>query len=144
MEQKLRILLETVQKLIRRGAYPNLTKVIAKTHPADIAHLFRYLDLKEQRILFNLIEEAEARAYVLSELEHATGAQILEHLEKETITEILQEMPYDDAVDILRNMPEERADEILHIMEDEHSEEIEELLKYGEDTAGGIMATEIF
>jgi len=144
MEQKLKILLDTVQKLIRRGAFPNLTKVIDKTHPADIAHLFRYLDLKEQRILFNLIEDAETRAYVLSELDHASGAQILEHLEKETITEILQEMPYDDAVDIIRNMPEEQAEQILHIMEDEHSEEIEELLKYGEDTAGGIMATEIF
>lgn len=144
MEQKLQILLDTVKKLIRRGAYPNLTKVVAKSHPADIAHLFRYLDLKEQRVLFNLIEDAETAASVLSELDHGTGAQILERLEKEAITEILQEMPYDDAVDIIRNMPEEQAEEILHIMEDEHSEEIEELLKYDEDTAGGIMATEIF
>ncbi len=144
MDQKLQILLGTVQKLIRRGAYPNLTKVLVKSHPADIAHLFRYLDLKEQRILFNLIGDAERSAEVLSELDHSTGAQLLEQIEKETITEILQEMPYDDAVDIIRNMPEELAEEILQIMEDEHSEEIEELLKYGEETAGGIMATEIF
>jgi magnesium transporter len=144
MEQKLQILLDTVKKLIRRGAYPNLTKVIAKTHPADIAHLFRYLDLKEQRVLFNLIDDPEKSAYVLSETDNATGAQILEQLEKETITEILQEMPYDDAVDIIRNMPEEVAEEILHIMEDKHSDEIEQLLQYDEDTAGGIMATEIF
>jgi magnesium transporter len=144
MDQKLQILLDTVKKLIRRGAYPNLTNVVAKTHPADIAHLFRYLDQKEQRILFNLIEDAETAASVLSELDHGTGAQLLEKIDKETITEILQEMPYDDAVDIIRNMPEEKAEEILQIMEDEHSDEIEELLKYGEDTAGGIMATEIF
>jgi len=144
MEQKLQILLDTVRKLIRRGAFPNLTKVVAKSHPADIAHLFRYLSLKEQRILFNLIEDPEKSATVLSELDHSTGAEILEQLEKEVITEILQEMPYDDAVDIIRNMPEEQAEEILHIMEDEHSEEIEELLKYEEDTAGGIMASEFF
>ncbi len=144
MDQRLQILLGTVQKLIRRGAYPNLTKVLVKTHPADIAHLFRYLDLKEQRILFNLIGDPERSAEVLSELDHSTGAQLLEQIEKETITEILQEMPYDDAVDIIRNMPEELAEEILQIMEDEHSVEIEELLKYGEETAGGIMATEIF
>jgi len=144
MDQKLQILLDTVRKLIRRGASPNLGKVIDKTHPADIAHLFRYLDLKEQKILFNLIEEPETAAYVLSELDHATGAQLLEQIDKETITEVLQDMPYDDAVDIIRNLPEELAEEILTIMQDEDSQEIEQLLLYDEDTAGGIMATEIF
>ncbi|NIQ93276.1 MAG: magnesium transporter, partial [Desulfuromonadales bacterium] len=143
-EQKLQILLDTVRKLIRRGAFPNLTKALTKIHPADIAHLFRYLDLKEQRILFNLLADAETSAYVLSELENDTAARLLEQMEKESITGILQEMAYDDAVEIIRNMPEEVAEEVLHIMEDEHSEEIEELLKYGEETAGGIMATEIF
>jgi magnesium transporter len=144
MDQKLQILHDTVKKLIRRGAFPNLTKVIAKSHPADIAHLFRYLDLKEQRILFHLIENHETAAYVLSELDHGTGAQLLEQIDRQTITEVLQEMPYDDAVEIIRNMPEELAEEILSSMQDEHSDEIEQLLQYEEDTAGGIMATEIF
>ena len=144
MDQKLQMLLETVRKLIRRGAYPNLSKVVAKSHPADVAHLFRYLDLKEQRILFNLIEDTETAAYVLSELDAATGAQLLEQIDKEIITAVLQEMPYDDAVEIIRDMPEELAAEILESMQDEHSEEIEQLLQYDEDTAGGIMATEVF
>jgi magnesium transporter len=144
MDPKLQILHDTVKKLIRRGAYPNIAKVITKFHPADVAHLFRYLDLKEQRIIFHLIGSPETAAYVLSELDHSTGAQLLEQIDKETITEVLQEMPYDDAVEIIRNMPEELAEEILNIMQDEHSEEIEQLLKYDEDTAGGIMSTEIF
>lgn len=144
MDQKLQILLDTVRKLARRGAFPNLSKVLAKSHPADIAHLFRYLEPKDQRILFNLLEDAEMAAYVLSEIDHAAGAELLEQMEKERITEVLQEMPYDDAVDILRNMPEELAEEILGTMEEEHSEEIEELLQYGEETAGGIMSTDFF
>jgi magnesium transporter len=144
MDQKLQMLLDTVKKLIRRGAFPHLTKVIVKSHPADIAHIFRYLDLKDQRTLFNLIENPETAAYVLSELDHGTGAQLLEQIDKQTITEVLQEMPYDDAVDIIRNMPEELAEEILGIMQDEDSDEIEQLLLYDEDTAGGIMSTEIF
>jgi magnesium transporter len=144
MDQKLQMLLDTVRKLIRRGAYPNLTKVVAKCHPADVAHLFRYIDLKEQRILFNLIDDTETAAYVLSELDPATGAQLLEQIDKETITAVLQEMPYDDAVEIIRDMPEELAAEILESMQDEHSDEIEQLLQYEEDTAGGIMSTEVF
>jgi magnesium transporter len=144
MEQKLQRLLETVQRLQRRGAYPNLAKLLSKIHPADIAHLFRFLELKDQRMLFNLIPDPEIAGTVLVEVDHVTGALILESLEKETITEVLQGLPYDDAADIIQNMPEELAEEILHLMEDEDSEEIEELLKYAEDTAGGIMATEIF
>jgi len=144
MEPKLQRLLETVQRLIRRGAHPNLARLLGKLHPADTAHLFRFLNLKEQRILFNLIPDPEIAGMVLVEVDHATGAQLLESLEKETITEVLQELPYDDAADIIQNMPEELAEEILQLMEDEDSEEIEELLKYAEDTAGGIMATEIF
>ncbi|AJF07135.1 magnesium transporter [Geoalkalibacter subterraneus] len=144
MEQKHQLLLDTARRLIRRGAYPHLSKLLSKIHPADIAHLFRYLDLKEQRILFNLIEDPEISAYVLSELDHSTGAQLLEQIDRETITEVLQEMPYDDAVDIIRNMPDELAEEILNIMQDEDSTEIEQLLSYDEDSAGGIMSTEIF
>jgi len=144
MDQKQQILLETVRRLIRRGAYPNLTKVLGKFHPVDIAYLFRYLELKDQRIIFNLIENTETAAYVLSEIDHSLGAQLLEQIDKETITEVLSEMPYDDAVDIIRNMPPELAEEILNIMQDEDSEEIEQLLQYPEDTAGGIMSTEIF
>ncbi len=144
MDQKQQLLLDATRRLIRRGAFPNLAKLLAKSHPADIAHLFRYLDLKDQRILFNLIEDAEKSAYVLAELDHSTGAQLLEQLDKETITEVLQEMSSDDAADIIGNMPQELADEILDIMHDEDSDEIEHLLQYNEDTAGGIMSTEIF
>ncbi len=144
MDQKQQLLLDATRRLIRRGAFPNLAKLLVKSHPADIAHLFRYLDLKEQRLLFNLIEDPEKSAYVLAELDHATGAQLLEHLDKETITEVLQEMPSDDAADIIGYMPEELAEAILNIMQDEDSDEIEQLLQYDEDSAGGIMSTEIF
>lgn len=144
MDQKLQMLLETVKKLIRRGAYANLSKVLSKTHPADVAHLFPSLTPKEQQTLFNLIEDTETAASVLSELDYVSGAQLLEKIGQEAITEVLQEMPYDDAVEIIRNMPEEIAEEILSTMKDEHSEEIEQLLKYEEDTAGGIMSTEFF
>ncbi|HKK01968.1 MAG TPA: magnesium transporter [Desulfuromonadales bacterium] len=144
MDQKLQILLDTIKKLVRRGAYPNLIKVLSKSHPADIAHLFRYLELKEQRILFNLIEDPAAAAYVLSELDHNGSAQLLTQIDKETISEILHEMPYDDAVEIIRLLPEEKAEEILEGMQAEDSEEITQLLTYPHDTAGGIMSTEFF
>jgi len=144
MDQKIQMLLDTVKKLIRRGAHPNINNLLKKTHPADIAHLFRYLDLKEQRVLFAMLDDVATAAEVLSELEHSVSALLLEQLDKEAIVQMLQHMPHDDAVDIIQNMPEEQADEVLDSMRDECSEEIEQLMQYQEDSAGGIMSTEFF
>ncbi|MBN2645559.1 MAG: magnesium transporter [Desulfuromonadaceae bacterium] len=144
MDRKIQLLLDTVKKLIRRSAHPHLTNLLYKTHPADIAHLFRYLDLKEQRILFHLIDDTDKAAEVLSEIDHATSAQLLTQIDKETIVEVLQSMPYDDSVDIIQNMPDELAEEILDSMQDDLSDEIEQLMQYREDSAGGIMSTEFF
>ncbi|OEU70658.1 MAG: magnesium transporter [Desulfuromonadales bacterium C00003068] len=144
MEQKIQMLLDTIKKLIRRGAHPNINNLLKKTHPADIAHLFRYLDLKDQRILFHMLEDVDTAAEVLSEIEHSASALLLEQIEKETIVDVLQHMSHDDAVDIIQNMPEDLADEILDSMQDDCSEEIENLMQYQEDSAGGIMSTEFF
>ncbi|PNU19846.1 magnesium transporter [Geothermobacter hydrogeniphilus] len=144
MEPKLQRLLETIRRLLRRGATQNISRLLGKIHPADIAHLYRYLDPKEQQELFNLIREPEVAGEVLAELDHAFSARLLEQLTGVQISIILQNMPYDDAADIVQNLPEDLAAEVLNLMKDEDSEEIEGLLQYEEDSAGGIMSTEIF
>jgi magnesium transporter len=143
-DKRIQVLLGTVQKLLRRGANANLKNVLVKIHPADIAHLFRYLKLKEQTLLLGLITDKSRAADVLSELDWSEGAQLLEKIDRETIIAILHEMADDDSVELLRNMPDELADQILSAMKAEHSEEIEQLLGYDEDTAGGIMSTDVF
>ena len=56
-EQKMQVLQGTVSKLLRRGAAPNLRKALGKIHPADIAHLLRYFDLKDQKKLLGLVPD---------------------------------------------------------------------------------------
>ena len=144
MDQRQQMLLETVKRLIRRGATPSLSNLLSKSHPADVAHLFHDLDRREQQSLFELVTDPELSATVLSELDPEVSAQLIENLNKEEIVSILDEMASDDAVDVIQNLPEELAEEILQLMEDEDSSEIEQLLQYDEDTAGGIMSTDIF
>jgi len=144
MEPKLQRLLETTRRLLRRGATQNISRLLGKVHPADIAHLYRYLEPREQHDIFSLIQDPEVAGAVLAELDHAFSASLLAELSGVQISIILQNMPTDDAADIVQNLPEELAAEVLNLMKDEDSEEIEELLQYDEDTAGGIMSTEIF
>jgi magnesium transporter len=141
---KLQLLIETTRRLIRRQATANLTRIMTKTHPADVAHLLEYLNEREQRAIFDLIHDSEKAAEVLSEIDKALSAQLLEGMDKQRITEILQVMSSDDRAGFVSELPEELAEEILSLMAKKQSEQVEDLLSYQEDTAGRIMTPDFF
>ena len=143
-EQKIQVLHGTVSKLLRRGAVTNLKKALGKIHPADIAHLFRYFELNDQKILLELMPDVERAADVLSELEPETWPQLANLLNKDYLMAVLHEMADDDSAVFIRSLSDELAEEILSDLHDEQSEDVEKLLGYDEDTAGGIMSTDVF
>ncbi len=143
-EQKMQVLQGTVKKLLRRGATSNLKKVFGKIHPADIAHLFRYFNLKEQKTLLYLIPEITIAADVFAELESDSWTKLAELLDKDYLISLVQQMADDDSAELIRNLPADLAEQILDKLHGEQSEDVEQLLGYAEDTAGGIMSTDVF
>jgi len=69
-------------------------------------------------------------------------ARILESLEPEKAADIVEEMAPDEAADVLSELGEETSEEILGEMDTAPKSEVQELLEFGEDTAGGMMNTE--
>ncbi len=119
-----------------------LTTILAQARAADIAESFELLDETERsRILFALPPHTAAEVVVM--LGEAVRGDIVEDLDTKSLTDIVSELPPDDAADMLAELPEDEADEILDQMEDEQADRIEELLEYGEDTAGGIMTPDV-
>ena len=143
-EQKMQVLQATVSKLLRRGATTNLKKVLGKIHPADIAHLFRYFELHEQKVLLGLVPDLNRVADVMSELEPDSWPQLAELLDTDYLIAIIHEMADDDSAEFIRSLPDELAETILEALHDDQSEDVEHLLGYDEDTAGGIMSTDVF
>jgi magnesium transporter len=134
------LLFFAVRKLINRGATSNLSNMVNKLHPADIAQVMRQLGPSDRFLLFGLISEKEKAAEVLSELDPPLRSELLEQLDPKRIAEIFKEMSPDDLADIVGDMPKEVASKVLGSLGKKDSEEIQELLKYEEDTAGGIMS----
>ncbi len=134
-----RVLIESVRRLIRRGATPHLAKIINKTHAADLSAVFRSLPISQQRLLFEMIENAETRGAIFSELDEDALVAFIEEMPLEEVVGILEELPSDEVADILGELPEDKSKAILELMKDEGSEEVEGLLSYGDDTAGRIM-----
>jgi magnesium transporter len=113
-----RILVDSIKRLLRRGAASHLGKIVNKTHAADLSVVFRSLSLAEQRKLFDLISDVEQKGILFSELDEDTFQDLIEDMKIEDIVRILESMPADDVADIIGRLPEER---------------------YEDDTAGGIM-----
>jgi len=139
MSDRNAILMESIKRLLRRNAVQHLRKIVSKTHAADLSPVFDSLSLTEQVKLFNMIEDVEQKGILFSELEKDTLLDFVKGLKIEEVVAVLEDMPTDDVADIIGRLPEETADTILHRMRVEGSEEIEGLLRYEDDTAGGIM-----
>ena len=134
--------MESVKRLLRRGATTNLRKIIAKTHAADLATVIRSLSVDSQLQLYSLVEDTEKKGDLFSELDEDTFLPLIERIDLDDIVAVLELMATDDVADLIGRLPEEKADAILEKMKREGSEEIEGLLKYDDDTAGGIMVTD--
>jgi magnesium transporter len=134
-----RILVESIKRLLRRGATSHLGKIVNKTHAADLSVVFRSLSLAQQRRLFSLISDVEQKGMLFSELDEDTFQDLIDDMKVEEIVRILESMPADDVADIIGRLPEEKSQTILEKMKKAESEEVEDLLRYEDDTAGGIM-----
>lgn len=134
------LLLDTFKRLHRRGAVENLSKLINKTHPADVAWIFRHLNQPERKYIFTIITQTEMVGEFLSELDQAIMLELVEELTPQFIAAIVSEMSSDDVADLFEVLPEEKANEIRKLMEKEDREEVDELLQYDSESAGGLMS----
>lgn len=114
---------------------------LAELHPSDIAEIISDLNRAEHSDLLNKLN-IEQLADTLEEVEPDFQADLLGHFSDEKVADVLEEMSPDEATDLLAELPDERREGLLKLMERDEAEEVRELLRYEEDTAGGLMTTE--
>jgi magnesium transporter len=96
-----------------------------------------------QPILSNLLD-SETTADALAEVDPDIRESILVNLSAKEIALEVAELDTDDAADIILELPAERQEKVMsQIEDDEHAKDIRDLLKYDENTAGGLMAKEL-
>ena len=143
-DHEITILRDTFRRLLRRNANTNLAKLIDKTHPADLAIIFRYFLDEEQEHIFSIMKANEQTAAFLVELDDTILQNLLEEENPERISALIRQAPVNDQSYILGNLGEEKAQSVIDLLKLEEKEEIEELMGYPEDSAGAMMTTDIF
>lgn len=134
-------LMRDIRHLAAEKAGPVLLNILLDLHPADIADIIDHLEGEDRLFVFNLLDIPTA-AEVLLELDSAVRQGLLKILPPDKITAIIGSLDSDNAADIVGELPAGIAEIVLRTIPPEESAEVKELLRYPQDTAGGIMATE--
>lgn len=136
-------LIEKIEILVEEQNDKELLLHLEDLHHADIAEILDELNLDEATYIIKLLD-SEKTSEVLMELDEDDREKILNNLSSKEIADELEEMDTDDAADIIAELSEERQEEVISNIEDqEHAADIKELLRYDEDSAGGLMAKEL-
>lgn len=136
-------LIHELEQYIQNKDDQQLEILLNDMHHADIAEILDELDFEEATYIFKVLD-SEKTAEILLELEDDLRENILSRLSPKEIAEELDELETNDAADIIAELSQDRKEEVISELQDvEHAKDIVELLRYDEDTAGGIMHKEL-
>ena len=135
--------LSEVNELIASKNDQQLEILLNDLHHADIAEILDELDFDDATHIFKILD-SEKTAEILLELDEDLRENILSRLSSKEIAEELDELETNDAADIIAELSQQIKEEVISELQDvEHAKDIVDLLRYDEDTAGGIMHKEL-
>ncbi|MGB1268110.1 MAG: magnesium transporter [Flavobacteriaceae bacterium] len=136
-------LINQIKDLIIENDGKQLKRLLNDVHYADIAEILEELDFDESIYIIKLLN-SELTADIIAELDDDVRDKILNALTSKEIAEKIDELETDDAADIISELTKEKKEEVIAQLEDvEHAKDIVDLLRYDDDTAGGLMRKEL-
>jgi magnesium transporter len=127
---------------LRRVKLRLSSEKLAQLHPADLADIMEELSPAERQSIIGSLDE-ETAADTIAELDKRLQTQVVEKLDPEKAADIIEEMNPDEAADLIQNLEPETSNKVLDEMENREAREVEGLLHFAENSAGGMMNTEI-
>jgi magnesium transporter len=138
LDQKLAVILS----IFDAGDLSVLGGAIDDMRAPDVAEILMALPVDRRSALFNTLDPKLA-SETLTLIEEVPARELLESLEDSYIGTLVDLMASDDAADVLNLLPPDRAQNVLKKISREEYEYVLELLKFDEETAGGLMAREV-
>jgi len=138
------ILKTTFQRLLRRKAHANLTKILLKTHQADVALIMRTFSASDQRTIFSLCPTPLHKSRVIEELDSPLIENVLQNESPGSIAKICRVLDTNDQAVVISALDDEKKEAVLGKLNAEDQEEVEEILSYPDESAGSIMTKETF
>ena len=135
------LLTATLRRFVHRGARANISKLLGKTRPEDVAVAFRGMTTDAQMSVFRVLLEdyPDSAAEVLSEVDTPELQGLVEELSDRQVAAIFEHMSVDDAVAVVESLPPELEERVLEIVDVRNLDEVQTHLTYRDDSAGRLM-----
>ncbi|MDY7025865.1 MAG: magnesium transporter [Pseudomonadota bacterium] len=141
-QRKMQKLLTSLEQAIADHDKSEIRRIILELPESDVAYFLEISPPKIRKTVWKYINE-ERSGRVLGYLDEELAAEHLEEIPREVASRVVANVESDDLADMLQELPEEVTEEIMDFMEDEERQRVEDILSYDENTAGGLMNTDI-
>jgi magnesium transporter len=128
--------------LDNNGEMRSIRRMLNGLKPVDIARLLESSPPPTRKVLWTMIDD-DARGEVLQEISDELTGQILKTMNTQEVADITEDLDVDNVADILQQLPDRIIQEVLEAMSEQNRARVETVLSYEEDTAGGLMDTDI-
>jgi magnesium transporter len=127
---------------LQSGRFVRMRRLLASLHPAETAHLLESLPPNERKICWPLINP-DLRGEVLSYIGEEVRTDLMTDMDTADLINATEDLDTDDIADILQDLPDHIVQEVLRAMDGQHRRRVEAVLAFEEDTAGGLMNTDV-
>ena len=134
--------IDALTEALKSGQFVRMRRLLASLHPAETAHLLESLPPAERKVCWPIINP-DLRGDVLSYVGEDVRADLIQYMDTADIISATEALDVDDIADILQILPSHVMREVLRAMDTQHRRRVEKLLAYEEDTAGGLMNTDV-
>ena len=135
-------LLDSIQGKNVSSSLNQVKRMLGNMHSSEIAHSLESLPPKERQLLWSMIE-IEDEGEIIAELNDEIQQELIAEISPDELIKIIEDLELDEIVDILQALPESKTQNILSSMSQRDQKRIKEALVYPEDSAGGLMNTDI-
>ena len=136
---------ELLKKIQDQEVEPSINQIrrlLSGMHPSEVAHSIESLPPKERKFLWSLIDTQD-EGEIIAELHDEIQQELISEISSKELITILGDLELDEIVDILQVLPDRKTENILSAMSMRDRKRIREALEYPEDSAGGLMNTDI-
>ncbi|MFW5426633.1 MAG: magnesium transporter [Methylophagaceae bacterium] len=141
-QQALNQSINTLDEAVKSGRFVRMRRLLSSLHPAETAHLLESLPPKERTVCWPIISP-DLHGDVLAYMGDDARTDLLKDMDTADLISATEDLDTDDIADILQDLPEHVMREVLRAMDGQHRRRVEAILAYEEDTAGGLMNTDI-
>ncbi len=134
--------LTQLHELLASKSLDHVRDLLSEMHPSEVADFLESLPGKSREKIWNLIE-FDMEGDVLTHLQDAVRTDLLERMQPQEVAAATKDLETDDVADIIQDLPAEIQDSVLLSMDEQNRVRLASVLSYPEDTAGGLMNTDV-